>query len=240
MKIFTVLVSGALAASLVLNVFLWRQLAQTRALAEARPAAATEAETWRAENEALKAPSAAKPATSDADTRELARLRNEVGQLRKQASEAGSLRAQAAEAARLRAQLDTVKKQLASAESDLAEAAKLTPEEHVALKAEAQSVTCISHLKQIGLAAILYANENGKVFPPDFVTMKNELTTPKILFCPAAPGGVPAAEWTQLNPTTISYQFLNPNGNAAETQKPLTVCPIHGHYGLSDGSVHKK
>ena len=69
--------------------------------------------------------------------------------------------------------------------------------------------------------------------------MKDELNTPRILFCPAAAGGVQATEWTQLNPSTISYQFLNPNGNESDSQKPLTMCPIHGHIVLSDGSVHR-
>ena len=96
---------------------------------------------------------------------------------------------------------------------------------------------CMNNMKQIGLAARLWANDHKDTFPPDLATMRNELVTPKILFCPAAPGGVQATDWTQLNPAAISYQFLNPNGNEADPQKPLTTCPIHGHVGMSDGSV---
>jgi hypothetical protein len=94
-------------------------------------------------------------------------------------------------------------------------------------------------MKQIGVAALLYAKENGNVFPPDFASMKDELHTPKLLFCPSAPGGVLATEWTQLIPATISYQFLNPNGNDRDAQKPLVACPIHGHVVLTDSSVQR-
>jgi hypothetical protein len=69
--------------------------------------------------------------------------------------------------------------------------------------------------------------------------MKEELGTPKILFCPAAPGGVQAIDWSQLNPSTISYQFLHPNGNKIDPQKPLSMCPFHGHIVYSDASVQR-
>jgi len=235
-----ILAGLALAVSVGLNVYLWQQGARLRAETEALRASAGEAEGWRAEHETLKTQSTAKPATSEADARELARLRSELGPLRKQAADAESLRAQAAEAGPLRAQLTAAKKSLVAAEENLAEAAKLTPEEAQALKGEAQSIACISNMKQIGVAARLYAKEHGNTFPPDLVAMKDELGTPKLLFCPGAPGGVQAMDWTHLNVSTISYQFLNPNGNASDSQKPLVTCSMHGHVGLSDTSVNAR
>ena len=148
------------------------------------------------------------------------------------------MRARAAEAAHLRAQLATAKKNLAAAEESLAEAAKLTPEEVVALKGEANSTACVSNLKQIGLAAVMFAKDHGNVFPPDLASLKNELSSPKVLFCAAPSGGVPATDWSQLIPGTISYQ-LDPNGNTSDPQKPLVVCPIHGHVVYSDASVQR-
>ena len=150
------------------------------------------------------------------------------------------LRAQAAEAAQLRARLATATQNLARAESELADAVKLAPEQLQQLKEEAQSVQCVNNLKQIGLAARIWAKDHQNVFPPDFLSMKDELATPKILFCPADAAALRVTEWSQVNPSSISYRFLNPNGNESDPTKLLTTCPIHGHTGLSDGSVHRR
>jgi hypothetical protein len=108
------------------------------------------------------------------------------------------------------------------------------------MKNEAQSVQCVSNLKQIGLAARIWANDHQNVFPPDFISMKDELGSPRILFCPADAAAIPVAEWSQLNPASVSYRFLNPNGNESDPTKLLTMCPIHGHVGLSDGRVQRR
>jgi hypothetical protein len=239
MKVITILLAVALLASAAFNVLLSKQVSQQRAELEALRASAAEMESVRAENETLKKQGATPSPAGEAEGRELARLRNEIGQLRKQAADADKLRAQAAEAAQLRSQLATTTQRLAQKEKDAAEAAKLTPEQAEQMqqtRQRAQTITCANNLKQIGLAARLWANDHGNVFPPDFATMRNELNTPRILFCPAAPGGVQATDWAQLNQGTISYQYLNPNGSEAEPQKPLTACPINGHDCQSDGS----
>jgi hypothetical protein len=243
MKVITILLALVLLASAALNVFLSKQISQQRAEVEALRAGAAEVDAMRMENETLKKQSAAPAPAGEAEGRELARLRNEIGQLRKQAAEADKLRSQAAEAAQLRTQLASTTQRLAQKEKDAAEAAKMTPEQTEQMqqsRQRAQTIMCANNLKQIGLAARLWANNHGSVFPPDFMTMRNELNTARILFCPAAPGGVQATDWSQLNPSAISYQFLNPSGNEADPQKPLTACPIHGHIGLSDGSVQMK
>ncbi len=64
--------------------------------------------------------------------------------------------------------------------------------------------------------------------------------TPKILFCPADAAAIRVTEWSQLNLATISYRFLNPNGNESDPTKVLATCPIHGHVALSDGSVQRR
>ena len=180
------------------------------------------------------------PDSASANARELARLRNEVGQLRKHAGESAALQAQAAEAAQLRAQLAVATQNLARAESALADAVKLSPEELQQMKDEAQSIQCINNLKQIGLAARIWAKDHDNVFPPDFISMKDQLATPKILFCPGDTAAIRVTEWSQLDPSLISYRFMNPNGNESDPTKLLTTCPIHSHTVLSDGSVHRQ
>ena len=236
MKIF---LATLLLVSVAANAFLWNASSKQRSELAALQASAGELEELRRQNQELQAAQANKAgATSEADTKELARLLNEVSQLRKTASEVPALKAQAAEAAQLRAQLANASQSLAQKEKDLSAAAATAEqsEQLAQAKQRAQSILCMGNMKQIGLAARLWANDHKDTFPPDLATMRNELVTPKVLFCPAALGA-PATDWTQLTPAAISYQFLNPNGNEADPQKPLTTCPIHGHVGMSDGSV---
>jgi len=46
-------------------------------------------------------------------------------------------------------------------------------------KEKAQSISCVNNLKQMGLAARLYATDHNDAYPPDILSMKNELITPK-------------------------------------------------------------
>lgn len=69
-------------------------------------------------------------------------------------------------------------------------------------KARAQRAACLNNQKQIGLSLILWADDHGERFPSTidvsdggsktrletwehFITMTNELVTPKILHCPS-------------------------------------------------------
>jgi prepilin-type N-terminal cleavage/methylation domain-containing protein len=69
-------------------------------------------------------------------------------------------------------------------------------------KARAQRSACLNHQKQIGLSLIMWAGDHGERFPSTvdvaeggskalletwqhFITMTNELVTPKILHCPS-------------------------------------------------------
>jgi hypothetical protein len=234
-----ILLGAVLALSLAANIFLWRQLASQRNELEMAQANAGEVAELRQQIQELQTNRATTSAPIP-DALELARLRNEVSQLRKESVDTATLRSQAADAAQLRARLAVATQDLARAESDLAEAVKITPEQLRQAKEEAQSIACINNLKQIGLAARLYAGDHNDVFPPAFLSMKDQLNSPKILFCPADPTALRVSEWSQLNPASISYRFLNPNGNEADPSKQLSACPIHGHVGLSDGSVHRR
>lgn len=157
---------------------------------------------------------------------ELEKLRSEVAQLREQMNELTVLRA---ENQRLLAEKKAIESQSATSN-----------EEDLFMKAnkEAKSTTCVNNLKQIGLGARMWANDHKDVLPPDFLTMRNELNTPNILVCPSDNSKVRVADWAQLGPANLSYEFLSPG--ISETENPgivITRCPIHGHVGLLDGSV---
>jgi hypothetical protein len=235
-----ILLAGLLILSLALNIFLWTRLSSRSDQLKSAQTSASELEELRRQNQELQLHRTSASNLGNDDARELARLRNEVGQLRKQSGDATTLRVRAAEAAQLRTLLAAATQNLAAAQSELADAVKLSPDDLRQLQDEAHSVKCVSNLKQIGLAARLWAQDQGNMFPPDFVSMQNELGTPKVLFCPADTASIPVSEWSQLNPSAISYRFLNPNGNVSDPSKPLATCRIHGHVCLSDRSVHRQ
>jgi len=160
------------------------------------------------------------------DAAEVERLREEIAQLGATTQELASLRT---ENQRLKGALQaSISQPGASSEEDPFGAAQ----------GKAQSIACISNLKQIGLAARIWANGHGEVLPPDILSMSNALNTPKILICPGDSGKTRAASWAEFGPANVSYEFLTPG--ISETEPPYTImtrCPIHGHIGLLDGSV---
>ncbi len=98
---------------------------------------------------------------------------------------------------------------------------------------------CVENLKQIGLAARIWSNDHKEKFPPDFVSMSNELVTPLILICDRDTKKTAASDWLQFDSTrNVTYEYLVPNANEPDVMtKPAFRCPIHGHVGFGDGSV---
>jgi hypothetical protein len=127
--------------------------------------------------------------------------------------------------------------------SQLAAAAgsALTPDEAESLakaKEKALSIACINNLKQFGLAVRVWALDNNDSNPPNVVCMSNELSTPKILVCPADTNRHAASDFFSFSMANCSYEFLAPSEvTDKEPQRVLSRCPIHGHIGLCDGSV---
>src|SRR5262245_17456426 len=168
---------------------------------------------------------------------ELERLRRDYAELQQLRTEVAQLRARAQSMDKLKA------------ENRLLSAASRPPGQSSAddffsrnedalakARAKAEAVACINNLKQIGLAARVWATDNT-VFPPNWLAMSNELATPKILVCPGDKGRTPARNWAEFTAANVSYEFLNPNGTEATPYVVLTRCPIHGNVGLSDGSA---
>ena len=110
-------------------------------------------------------------------------------------------------------------------------------------KERAISISCVNNLKQIGLAARIWATDHNDNYPMDFLSMTNELVSPRILVCPAAGNSAQASNltWSSLNVSDITYQMVG--GGGKEDPKSMgdvfVRCPIHGHVCHRDGSVQQ-
>ncbi len=112
-------------------------------------------------------------------------------------------------------------------------------------KSKAQSIQCVNNLKQMGLAARIYATDHDGAFPPDIAAMEGELGSPKILFCPAdGRSNKPAVvNWDNFDFSETSYEYVS-HGLKETTpdleHKVLFQCRIHGHACFADGHVEMR
>jgi hypothetical protein len=156
---------------------------------------------------------------SEAD---IQRLRNEVGQLRSQIGELAQLRA---ENQRLKAGSTA----MSGAQADFFAQAE----------ARAERMSCVNNLKQVGLAAHIWANDHNGRLPADFVSMTNEMQSWKILQCPGDKSRQ-ITSWSQVAAGDVSYQIYT--AGLTDRDNPAIVvfeCPLHHNVGLLDGSVQQ-
>jgi hypothetical protein len=134
-------------------------------------------------------------------------------------------------------------------------------------KERAISINCVNNMKQIGLAFKVWALDHEEQFPfnvstnnggtmelcvagkdgfeanaaSHFLVLSNELSTPRVLVCPADTSARAALDFSSLSAGNVSYR-LRSGTNVAEInpQEILAVCPMHGHTLLVDGSVQAK
>lgn len=106
-------------------------------------------------------------------------------------------------------------------------------------KLRAQSIQCVNNLKQIGLAARMYANDHKGSFPASYDAMKDELSTPKILVCPADGGKPRPQSWADFSPNNVTYVWMGAglNEDKLDPAKEIARCPIHNNVAHADGSV---
>jgi regulator of replication initiation timing len=141
------------------------------------------------------------------DNADLQRLRTEVGQLRAELGELEKLRA---ENGQLRAAFPGV-----TLIKDMARA-----------RVTAQAETCMNHLRQVYMAGLVWAQENGDRYPQDFLCTCNGLSTPIILRCPSDPARSTPHTWDEVAAGNVSYQLVSP-GTAPSEGKVYAWCPIH-------------
>jgi hypothetical protein len=104
-------------------------------------------------------------------------------------------------------------------------------------KEKAQRINCVNHMKAIGLAARMWADDHSEKFPPDFLSMSNELSSPFILVCPGDSSKTRVASWEEFGPENVSYEYLQPGISANEAQAIVFRCPIHGSVVTADGNA---
>jgi prepilin-type N-terminal cleavage/methylation domain-containing protein len=89
-------------------------------------------------------------------------------------------------------------------------------------KAKAQAAKCMSNVRQVGLALVLYTGDNNDKFPRTHTwNWPSELTDPY-----QAPGII--SSWAQA---IASYV-----GNASATNAQVFICPTTEHYGRLNGA----
>jgi hypothetical protein len=108
------------------------------------------------------------------------------------------------------------------------------------LEERALMIRCVNNLKQLGLAARLWAVDNEDRLPPNLVCMSNEIAATKVLICPADTGRQPAADWASFTLANSSYEFLAANAGDNDPERVLFRCPVHGSVTLCDGSVQSE
>lgn len=134
----------------------------------------------------------------------------------------------------------------------------------VKAKGKAQEVHCVSQMKQVGLAAQIWAGDNNDLFPfnvstnkggtleycqPDndgydanalrhFQVLAGELGSPTILVCRADRSKIAAADFQNLQPANVSYLLrTGTNISFSHPGEILVRCPIHENILRCDGSV---
>jgi len=99
-------------------------------------------------------------------------------------------------------------------------------------------IGCGNYLVSIGYAARLWSSDRGsEQFPPDLLSMSNEVITPKILVCPGDHSRQPAASWASFTPDQSSFEVVTPSLRDGDTNRVFLRCKIHGSVLYGDGSV---
>lgn len=104
-------------------------------------------------------------------------------------------------------------------------------------KKHAESVNCRSQISAICFATRLWADDNGGRLPPDFLSMSNDLVSPKILVCPSDRSHLKATTWASFTSSNSSYVIVSPGSVESNGSTVIIRCLHHGHLACADGRV---
>jgi len=103
-----------------------------------------------------------------------------------------------------------------------------------AFKRHAELVHCSNQMHAVlFVATLLWPEEHDGRLPSDFLSMSNELGTPKILICPGDHLHQPATSWATFTTNNCSYEIVAPGLLKSDTNSIFMRCGIHGYVGYA-------
>ncbi len=153
---------------------------------------------------------------------ELEQLRRDNAALLRLRAEAGQLRAELAELGRLRAENERFRAAFPGV---------LLVKDMAKAKAAQETETCMNHLREIYIAGMVRARDNGDRYPQNFLTTSNDLLVPFILHCPADKAHIRPQSWAEAAAGNVSYQSFA-LGTVPDEGKIYAWFPIH-HQGIT-------
>ena len=105
----------------------------------------------------------------------------------------------------------------------------------------ANSIQCTFNISAICLSTTLWADNINQGKQPgsmaELIACSNEISTTKILICPADNFKKPASDFSSIRSNNLSYVLIGKSVLTKDTNSPFLRCEIHGHLGYSFGIV---
>jgi hypothetical protein len=107
-------------------------------------------------------------------------------------------------------------------------------------KRYATSINCLNQMKNVAMAARLWAADHQERMPTNFVSFKQELSTPRVLRCPGDSRREVLIDWSSFTEDKASYEFASTNVLTDGASDIYLRCRVHGHEARADGNAEPK
>jgi hypothetical protein len=106
------------------------------------------------------------------------------------------------------------------------------------LKRKAEAVNCSNQMHAVLFAATyLWPDDHEGKLPLNFLSMSNELGTPKFLVCPSDRSRQAAVSWEFFGTNNCSYEIVSPGLPKNGSNDIFMRCMIHGYVGYGDDKL---